>query len=247
MAEEYLRRIKSFVLRQGRMTAGQQLAYDKLWLKYGLGTKLGEELKEEPEETPSLLDFQSVFNNTNPVNLEIGFGMGDSLIEMARSSPETNFLGIEVHTPGVGRILQRIEQVQLTNLRVFHADAIDILEHRIPVSSLNAVFLYFPDPWHKRRHNKRRIVSTHFIQLVYSHLQEGGFFHMATDWQDYAKHMLKEMTQTIQENSSINLINQSPQGDYIDRPKWRPETKFEGKGLRKGHGIWDILYKKVSS
>ncbi|MFK5891879.1 MAG: tRNA (guanosine(46)-N7)-methyltransferase TrmB [Pseudomonadota bacterium] len=247
MGEEYLRRIKSFVLRQGRMTAGQQLAYDSLWLKYGIGSKLGEELNKGQDQNLSLLDFQSVFNNANPVNLEIGFGMGDSLIEMASSSPHVNFLGIEVHTPGVGRILQRIEQKQLNNLRIFHADALNILEYCIPVCSLNAVYLYFPDPWHKRRHNKRRIVSDHFIQLVYSRLQEGGLFHMATDWQDYAKHMLKELAQTIKETPAIKLINQSPNNDYIVRPKWRPETKFEAKGLRKGHGIWDILYKKVAS
>lgn len=246
MATEYLRRIKSFVLRQGRMTAGQQLAYDTLWLKYGLGNKLEDRFKQQQEATPALLNFEEIFNNQNPVNLEVGFGMGDSLIEMASASPEINFLGIEVHTPGVGRILQRIEQKQLTNLRVLHADAIEILQQQIPDSSLNAVYLYFPDPWHKRRHNKRRIVSAHFIQLVHSRLQAGGVFHMATDWQDYAKYMLKELTQTMKENAAINLVNSSPNSDYIKRPKWRPETKFEGKGLRKGHKIWDLLYKKES-
>jgi len=248
MGKEYLRRIKSFVLRQGRMTVGQQHAYDNLWSTYGIGVKLGDnnDIEEKEKQQPAvLLDFQQIFNNSNPVHLEIGFGMGDSLIEMASSSPDINFLGIEVHTPGVGRILQRIEEQQLTNLRIFHADAIEILEQQIPLESLSAVYLYFPDPWHKRRHNKRRIVSKQFIQLVYSRLQNDGIFHMATDWQDYAVHMLNELTQTIKENPSLNLINQSPSGDYIKRPIWRPETKFEAKGLRKGHNIWDLLYKKL--
>jgi tRNA (guanine-N7-)-methyltransferase len=249
MDKEHLRRIKSFVLRQGRMTAGQQLAYDNLWSKYGIGDKLGEknDIEAKGKQPPEvLLNFQKIFNNSNPVHLEIGFGMGDSLIEMASCAADRNFLGIEVHTPGIGRILQRIEEQQLTNLRVFHADAIEILEQQIPLSSLSAVYLYFPDPWHKRRHNKRRIVSKEFIQLVDSHLQIDGIFHMATDWQDYAIHMLKEMTQTIKEHSFINLLNQSPNDDYIERPVWRPETKFEGKGLRKGHQIWDLLYKKIA-
>jgi tRNA (guanine-N7-)-methyltransferase len=253
MGNEYLRRIKSFVLRQGRMTVGQQHAYDNLWSKFGIGFKLGEQIEaqteaEEKQQTPlPILDFQEIFNNSNPVHLEIGFGMGDSLIEMASSSPNINFLGIEVHTPGIGRILQRIEEEQITNLRVFHADAIEILEQQIPLSSLSAVYLYFPDPWHKRRHNKRRIVKDNFIQLVYSRLQNNGVFHMATDWQDYAIHMLKEMNQSIKEHPSIQFLNQSPNGDYIERPSWRPKTKFEGKGLRKGHSIWDLLFKKTST
>ena len=170
---------------------------------------------------------------------------------MAANSPDNNFLGIEVHTPGIGRILQRIDELELTNLRIFHADAINILEQQIPLSSLNAVYLYFPDPWHKRKHRKRRIVNAHFIDLIYSRLREGGFFHLATDWEDYAIYMLKDINQSIevsqQDNNqqTINFVNQSEKDDYIERPNWRPKTKFENKGLKKGHGIWDILYKKI--
>ncbi len=249
MKEQALRRIKSFVLRQGRMTSGQQFAYDNFWNKYGIGIKLGEEHDKEVERP--LLNFKELFNNNNPTKLEVGFGMGDSLVEMAANSPDNNFLGIEVHTPGVGRILQRIDECQLTNLRIFHADAINILEQQIPLSSLNAVYLYFPDPWHKRKHRKRRIVNEHFIDLVYSRLREGGLFHLATDWEDYAVYMLKDIKQSIEDSQqdsnkqTINFVNQSEKDDYIERPNWRPKTKFENKGLKKGHGIWDILYKKI--
>ena len=251
MEQIQLKRIKSFVLRQGRMTSGQQLAYDRLWHKYGLGKKLAENTNNY--DSLPVLDFEKIFNNKNPINLEIGFGMGDSLAEMASHWTDSNFLGIEVHTPGVGRILQRIDELNLDNLRIFHADAINILEQQIPLSSLNAVYLYFPDPWHKRRHRKRRIVSRHFIELVYSRLIEGGLFHLATDIEDYASAMLKNINQSIEQSRqdsnkmNINFVNQSDNNTYIDRPDWRPKTKFENKGLKKGHGIWDILYKKECS
>ncbi len=242
----FLRRLKSFVLRQGRMTVGQQLAYDNLWSVYGVGSKLGDK-SNNPETHKEVLNFKNLFNNEQPVSLEIGFGMGDSLVAMATVAKDKNFLGIEVHTPGVGRVLQQIEQQQLQNLKIFHADALEILEQQIPTNSLAAVYLFFPDPWHKRRHNKRRIVNQHFIELLYSRLHNGGLIHMATDWEDYAKYMLVQLDECIAKNNKIKLINQSSTGDYIDRPTWRPETKFERKGLKKGHGIWDILFKKVLS
>ncbi|MFK5985184.1 MAG: tRNA (guanosine(46)-N7)-methyltransferase TrmB [Pseudomonadota bacterium] len=251
--KSHLRRLKSFVLRQGRMTVGQQQAYDNLWDDYGIGNKLSKSYAQTEKAKLPVLDLQTLFTKNQPINLEIGFGMGDSLVEMASTSPDKNFLGIEVHTPGVGRILQQIEKLQLKNLRVFHADAIEIIEQQIPADSLAAVYLFFPDPWHKRRHNKRRIVSQSFIKLIYSRLQKGGIFHLATDWQDYAKYMLVQLNEYIlksktepTENTSItiNFSNQSTTDDYITRPKWRPQTKFERKGLKKGHGIWDIVFKK---
>ncbi len=239
------RRIKSFVLRQGRMTEGQQLALKNLWPVFGLGGRLGEPGLEH------ILDFQQIFNNQNPIILEIGFGMGDSLLAMAQQNPQINYIGIEVHTPGIGHILQGISDFKLNNIRIFHADAIKVLQNNIAAETLQAVYLYFPDPWQKRRHQKRRIVKEQFIHMIYSRLQVNGLFHMATDWQDYAVNMLKEMKHTIKHSLSapeipkLHFINQSDTDTYINRPDWRPKTKFEKKGLIKGHEVWDILYQKV--
>jgi len=246
LEEQHHRRIKSYVLRQGRMTIAQEQALNTAWSKWGLGTPLSEST-EQPENT-KYIQSQEIFGNTNEIVLEIGFGMGDSLIAMAQLRPDTNFIGIEVHTPGIGNLLQKIEQYQLSNIRVFHADAINILNKYIAPDSLTAVYLYFPDPWQKRRHNKRRIVKSEFIHLIYSRLNNNGVFHMATDWQDYAEHMLLEMNETIEKSQAtehpLHFINQSSDNTYIERPEWRPLTKFEQKGLNKGHQIWDLLFKK---
>lgn len=227
MVVEYPRTIKSYVVRSGRMTPGQEKAYQENWSQYGI------------EADGQMLDFQSVYGREAPVILEIGFGMGDSLLEMAQQHPENNYLGIEVHKPGVGRLLGNIKQQALTNLRVIQYDAIEVLTRQIPDASLSAVYLFFPDPWHKTRHHKRRIVQDDFIQLIRQKLTSGGQFHMATDWENYAQHMLEHMQR------AEGFKNASENGAYIPRPDYRPVTKFERRGERLGHGVWDILFTRL--
>ncbi|MDG6774359.1 tRNA (guanosine(46)-N7)-methyltransferase TrmB [Thiomicrorhabdus sp. ZW0627] len=222
------RRIKSFVLRQGRMSQSQQRAMDNNWPKYGL------------EVTNQLLDLNEVFGREAPTIVEIGFGMGKSLAEMAEANPQQNYIGIEVHRPGVGALLKLVEEKALTNVRVFNHDAIEVLEKRIPKSSLAAVYLFFPDPWHKKRHNKRRIVQPQFVKTIAGHLKKGGHFHMATDWEDYAEHMMEVM------NSAEDFQNTQAKGKFTPRPDYRPLTKFEQRGHRLGHGVWDLIFEKIS-
>ncbi len=219
--------IRSFVIRSGRITEGQRSAMEAQWPKYGLSLYDG------------MLDFKSLFGNDNQVVIEVGFGMGDSLIEMAINSPQTNFIGIEVHPPGVGRLINEATQHQLNNLKVFCADANDVLEDCIPLNSVSRLQLYFPDPWHKKKHNKRRIVQTEFAQKVRGVLNADGVFHMATDWKPYAEHMMETMSE---EKGFINELNN---GEFSPRPDYRPITKFEKRGARLGHGVWDLLFKKL--
>lgn len=224
---EHRRTIKSYVVRSGRMTPGQEKAFQKLWSLYGV------------EASDQLLDFQQLYGRQAPVILEIGFGMGDSLIEMAAQHPQNNYLGIEVHKPGVGRLLGKVSEQALTNLRVMQFDAIEVLKNQIPDASLSAVYLFFPDPWHKKRHQKRRIVQDSFVQLIRQKLTIHGQFHMATDWEHYASQMLDCMKQ------APGFKNCASDGEYIPRPEYRPVTKFERRGERLGHGVWDILFKKT--
>lgn len=221
------RGIRSFAIRSGRMTKAQRQAWDEHWPSKGLTT------------SDSLLDYRAVFGNPNPVVMEIGFGMGGSLVEMARSAPELNFIGIEVHRPGVGALLVKASEVALKNLRVFCNDANEVIARAIPDASLARVQLYFPDPWHKTRHNKRRLVQPEFVQGIRQKLQIGGVFHMATDWKPYAEHMMKVMDQ------SVGYQNQSGEGCFAERPEYRPITKFETRGQALGHGVWDLLYQRV--
>lgn len=218
------REIRSFVRREGRMTPSQKSALQELWPYYGL------ELSSE------LLDFQQIFQRAAPTFLEIGFGMGDSLVAMSAAHPQNNYIGIEVHRPGVGRMLANVHERKLTNLKVFCHDAVEVLKLNIADSSLDGVFLFFPDPWPKARHHKRRIVQPAFVELVAEKIKPGGFFHMATDWENYAEHMLEVM------NSSAMFINQSATGGAVEKPDYRPLTKFEQRGQRLGHGIWDLLF-----
>ncbi|WP_246540342.1 tRNA (guanosine(46)-N7)-methyltransferase TrmB [sulfur-oxidizing endosymbiont of Gigantopelta aegis] len=221
------RAIKSYVVRSGRMTLGQEKAFADLWSVFGI----------EPE---AKLDFEQLFSRQAPVILEIGFGMGDSLIETATRHPENNYIGIEVHRPGVGRLLGNIGEQGLTNLRVMRFDAIEVLKNQIQDNSLSAVYLFFPDPWHKRKHHKRRIVQDDFIQLLRKKLILHGQFHMATDWEHYAKQMLESML------NAPGFDNCAVEGRYIPRPEYRPRTKFERRGERLGHGVWDILFEKIN-
>ncbi len=224
---KYLRKVRSFVLREGRLTKGQAQAIDKNWSTMGL------------EYSPEALDLSKVFERDADTVLEIGFGMGASLVEMAAAAPEKNFIGIEVHKPGVGTCLMAAEEAGLTNLRVYHHDAVEVLEHAIADGSLARVQLFFPDPWHKKRHHKRRIVKQEFVQLLRRKLKIGGVFHMATDWENYAEHMLEVM------DASEGYANQSNTADYVERPDYRPLTKFEARGQRLGHGVWDIMFEKT--
>ncbi|BES83774.1 tRNA (guanine-N(7)-)-methyltransferase [Pectobacterium araliae] len=222
-----MRRIRSFVRRQGRLTNGQQLALDNYWPVMGV------------EYQTEQVDFNALFGRDAPVVLEIGFGMGASLVTMAAQHPEQNFLGIEVHLPGVGACLASAQEAGISNLRVMCHDAIEVLMNMIPDGSLSMVQLFFPDPWHKARHNKRRIVQVPFVQMVQSKLKVGGVFHMATDWEPYAQHMLEVMT------SVTEYRNLSDNNEYVERPESRPLTKFEARGQRLGHGVWDLMFERI--
>ncbi len=225
-SEQPHRRLRSFVRRQGRLTEGQSRALETLWSQYGV------------ELSQGALNFNSLFGNSNPVILEIGFGNGTSLLEMAQQAPDNNFLGIEVHRPGVGKLINDANAVAVNNIRVFCDDAIDVLEQCIVDGSLDGVQLFFPDPWHKKRHNKRRIVQPGFVQKLRAKLKTGGYFHMATDWQPYAEHMMQVMSE------AEGYQNQAGAGQYSPKPGYRPITKFERRGERLGHGVWDLIFIK---
>ena len=222
------RAIKSFVLRQGRVTKAQEEALENLWPVFGI------------EAADTLLDLPRLFGRVAPITLEIGFGNGDSLAQMAAAAPERDFIGIEVHTPGVGHLLKLVGEQGLKNVRVMNSDAVEILQKRIPAGSLDRVQLFFPDPWHKKKHNKRRIVQAPFAALIASRLQTGGVFHMATDWENYADNMADVM------ETSPDFANLAPEPPYSPRPETRPLTKFENRGLKLGHGVWDLLYRKIT-
>lgn len=220
------RTIRSFVVRGGRMTEGQQKNYDANWAFYGL------------ELADGRIDYQTIFGRESDVVIEVGFGMGASLAEMAKNAPEKDFIGIEVHPPGVAKLMMLAQEEGLKNLRVYCDDAIEVMASCLPEQAASAFQLFFPDPWHKKKHNKRRIVQPLFAQQVANVLREGGHFHMATDWQPYAEHMLEVME--LQEN----YTNAAGKGLYHPRPEWRPLTKFEQRGERLGHGVWDLIYTK---
>lgn len=222
------RRLRSFVRRQGRLTEGQSRALDTLWQGYGL------------ELAQGLLCFADLFGNDGPVILEIGFGNGTSLLEMAQAAPDKNFIGVEVHRPGVGKLINDAHHAGVTNIKTFCDDAIDVLQQCIPDNSLAGVQLFFPDPWHKKRHNKRRIVQPEFAQKLRAKLQPGGYFHMATDWEPYAEHMLEVMS------VAEGYENQAGPNQYSPKPDYRPNTKFERRGERLGHGVWDLVFIKSS-
>jgi tRNA (guanine-N7-)-methyltransferase len=232
---KYIRTIKSFVKREGRLTKGQQAALDAHWPTMGL------------EHEQGLVDFSALFGNNNPVVLEIGFGMGASLVEMAKNAPEKNFIGIEVHLPGVGACLSAAHEAGVNNLRVYEHDAVEILRDCIADESLDTVQLFFPDPWHKKRHHKRRIVQAEFVESLRSKLKMGGVFHMATDWENYAEHMIEVMQQAPGFSNIAADINsdENKASLYVERPEHRPLTKFEQRGHRLGHGVWDIMFKRV--
>lgn len=218
-----VRHIRSFTLRQGRLTDGQQKALETLWPVYGLDA-------DQP------FNKQAIFGRDAPVILEVGFGDGESLAQMAADQPEKDFLGIEVHRPGVGHLLLKLKDRDLGNVRIYNADAIEVLSKNIAAASLAGVNVFFPDPWPKKRHHKRRIINPGFMGLVIGKLESGGFFHAATDWENYAQHMLSILEQCPE------LENKAGSNSYSMRPSHRPLTKFESRGHRLGHGVWDLVY-----
>lgn len=220
------RTVRSFVRREGRLTPRQAKALDTLWPLYGLETQQG------------LIDFDKVYGRPAPVILEIGFGMGQALLSMALQNPQQNYLGIEVYRPGVGSLLAECAAQDVKNIRVFCNDAIDVLRLCIPDQSLDAVHIYFPDPWPKKRHHKRRLLQTSFIDLLAKKLKIGMNLHFATDWEDYAKEVLA----LLEERKDFHNANVS--GGFMPRPEARPLTKFEQRGQRLGHGVWDVVFRR---
>jgi tRNA (guanine-N7-)-methyltransferase len=220
------RPIRSYVLRQGRMTEAQQRAFETLWPRYGLTTG----------DAP--LNLSERFGNDRPVTLEIGFGNGEALAQQVRRHPERNYLGVEVHGPGIGHLMIRLAQQESDNVRILQCDAMELLRHHLPAGSLTAVLLFFPDPWHKKRHHKRRIVQAEFTERVHHVLAPGGLLHMATDWEDYARQMMRVLT------DHPGFVNRAGEGRFAPRPDDRPLTKFEQRGQRLGHGVWDLLFER---
>ena len=225
MTDKYIRTIRSFVKREGRLTRGQEQALKTQWPIYGV------------DYSEQKLDLINLFSRDAETVLEIGFGNGDSLWQMAQSHPEKNYFGIEVHRPGAGHLLHLIETSDCKNVRVSNHDAVEVLENQIPDNSLDRLQLFFPDPWHKKKHHKRRIVQDAFVEQVARVLKPGGVFHLATDWENYAEHMLEIL------NSSDLFENLSEDKTYVPKPEERPTTKFENRGLKLGHGVWDLLFK----
>jgi tRNA (guanine-N7-)-methyltransferase len=218
------RRIRSFVTRAGRLSTAQAKAIETLSPQFCI------------PYVKAPLDLDQAFGRTAPTVLEIGFGMGDTTAKIAAGMPEKNFVGVEVHTPGVGALLKLIGEQELTNLRILQHDAFEVVTHMIAPDSLAGVHVFFPDPWHKARHNKRRLIQGPFVQLLVSRLMPGGYLHCATDWQEYAEQML----QVLGDEPTL----QNTADGYAPRPAYRPVTKFENRGLRLGHGVWDLVFTK---
>jgi tRNA (guanine-N7-)-methyltransferase len=218
--------IRSFVRREGRITPRQLSGLQKYFPKFGLVPGAG------------FLDFAILFSREAPTILEIGFGMGTSLLQMAEAHPENNYIGIDVHRPGAGNLLHFIAEKNLTNIRVFTEDAVDVLENSIRDASLSAIYVFFPDPWPKKRHQKRRLIQAGFVALLRTKLKEKGILHLATDWEDYGQQMMRILS------DASGWENKAGRGQFMPRPEYRPLTKFEERGARLGHGIWDLIFQK---
>jgi tRNA (guanine-N7-)-methyltransferase len=217
------RRIRSFVLRQGRLTKGQARALETGWSKFGV------------DYADKQLDLNEIFSRKDSKKiLEIGFGMGDATAKIAQALPDCDFLAVEVHTPGIGSLLKQIEELALTNIRIIQHDAVEVLQNMLPDASLDGVHIFFPDPWHKKRHHKRRLIQAEFVKLLCQKLKPGGYIHVATDWQEYAEWVLEVL------NAEPLLKNTAE--SYATKPGYRPLTKFENRGLKLGHGVWDLVF-----
>jgi tRNA (guanine-N7-)-methyltransferase len=218
-----MRKIQSFVRRSGRLTASQEKGLTELWADYAI-------------EPKGVLDFVEIFGNDNAVVLEIGFGNGDTLVQMAQENPALNYVGIEVYEAGIGRLISSTHTKQLSNLKVMRGDAVEFLGDNIADGSLARLQLFFPDPWHKKKHHKRRIVQQDFLDLLAKKLTNDGVCHMATDWQHYAEHMMEAL------EANKNFKNTQRAHSYTPRPEFRPLSKFEKRGNRLGHGVWDLIF-----
>ena len=219
--------IRSYVLRQGRFSRGQQRAYAELLPRFGIAY------------APRPLDFREVFGRVSPVVAEVGFGMGETTARIAGENRGTDYLAIEVHAPGVGSLLKQVEEAGLANVRIVQHDAVEVLRDMVPAESLAAIHVFFPDPWPKKRHHKRRLLQPDFVALAASRLAPGGLLHVATDWQEYAEEVLAVLS------AAPELANSAD--GFAPRPAWRPETKFERRGKKLGHGVWDLLFVKRNS
>lgn len=225
MDKRRLRPVRSYVLRQGRLTDAQARALTTLWPVYGI------------DEADGPLDCARLFGREAPLVVEVGFGDGAATWRMAQAEPDKNFIGIEVHQPGVGRLLQALDARKLDNVRIARADAVEFIRDRLAPDSISELRIYFPDPWPKKRHHKRRIVQTPFLDLLAARMAPGAILHLTTDWEPYAEHMLEVL------EAHPGFVNQSPDGGYCERPRWRPMTKFERRGDRLGHTSRDLVYR----
>lgn len=224
---DYPHSIRSFVIRAGRITPAQQRALDELWPRFGI------------EFAPGLLDAPALFGRTAPLTIEIGFGNGDNLLDLAAAHPERDFLGIEVHRSGVGRVLLALEARQLRNVRLICHDAVEVLAQQIAPGAAQEILILFPDPWPKKRHHKRRLLQAPFAALAASRLAPGGLLRLATDWQPYAQEMLETLAQLPQ------LVNLASDGGFVPRPAERERTRFERRGERLGHEVWDLAFRRT--
>jgi tRNA (guanine-N7-)-methyltransferase len=221
------RHIRSYVLRQGRVSPAQQRAVETLLPRFGI------------PYTAQSLDLDQAFGRDAPKILEIGFGMGDSTATIALAHPGNDYLALEVHTPGVGNLLKLIDAQQISNIRIIQHDAVEVLRDMLGDASLSGVHIFFPDPWHKARHNKRRLIQSLFIAQLVRKLKPGGYIHVATDWQDYAEQVLAVL--------SAEPLLENTAADYAPRPAYRPLTKFEQRGIRLGHGVWDLVFRRKTT
>jgi len=218
-------RIRSYVLRAGRVGSGQARALAEIGPQFMLPYQ------------PGVLDLDAVFGRAAPCILEIGFGMGEGLAEVAAAHPENDYIGVEVHTPGVGALLKQIGEHGIANVRVIQHDAVEVLTGMLVPDSLDGVHVFFPDPWHKKRHHKRRLIQAPLVKLLASRIRPGGYIHLATDWQEYAEQMLAVLTAEPLLKNTVS--------DYAPRPDTRPLTKFEQRGIRLGHGVWDLVFRRT--
>lgn len=223
----FQRRIRSFVLRQGRLTKGQERALQTAWPQFGI------------EYAEHEMDLNQIFARADsPKILEIGFGMGDATAKIAQTLPEVDFIAVEVHTPGVGSLLKQMQEADIRNIRILQHDAVEVLQTMLADQSLDGVHIFFPDPWHKKRHHKRRLIQAEFVQLLCRKLKLGAYLHIATDWQAYAEWVLEVLQAAPQLQNTAET--------YAQKPAYRPLTKFENRGLNLGHGVWDLVFKRIS-
>jgi tRNA (guanine-N7-)-methyltransferase len=225
----YPRKIRSYVRREGRFTPAQRSAFETLWPRYGLTVD------------SSSWDLSALFWRVSDVYLELGFGDGRAMKSMAMQHPENDYIGVEVHRPGVGRLMRELEEEGISNVRVVCEDGSEVLRQNIPENSLAGIMIFFPDPWHKKKHHKRRLIQSSFVHMAAQRLKPGGRLHLATDWEDYAEQMLEVLS------AEALLENTDPGSSYVERPENRPLTKYEQRGVRLGHGVWDLVFRRVEA